>query len=209
MRYSLAIEPFRCGIIDEMQRTLDLVAVGIDFGTTNSSVALVTGGAGSELASFTFRGAPTESYRSVLYFEQLKSASGLKRTHGLTGLLRSSTISKADEKGRLIQSLKSHLSSRSLTGTEIFGRRHKLEEVISRLLTDLRKAAEHSLGSRIATPRWDGRCVSSGRSRLKTTNLLWSGCGMHSRLGASSTSSSRWNRSRPPIRMSRRWITMS
>ena len=132
-----------------MQKTQSPVAVGIDFGTTNSSVALVTADSRLQLASFTFRSAPTESYRSVLYFEQLKSASGLKRTHGLTGPAAIERYLETDEKGRLIQSLKSHLSSRSLTGTEIFGRRHKLEEVISRLLTDLRKAAEHQFGQPI------------------------------------------------------------
>ncbi|MGO9437527.1 MAG: Hsp70 family protein [Terracidiphilus sp.] len=116
-------------------------AVGIDFGTTNSSVARVNG-AGVELASFTFQGATTESFRSVLYFEQVKSASGVKRTHGLTGPAAIEHYLATDEKGRLIQSLKSHLSSRTLTGTEVFGRRHRLEELISRLLGDLRKAAE-------------------------------------------------------------------
>ena len=133
----------RCEIIGEMQKTLGRAdAIGIDFGTTNSSVALADGNGGLQLASFAFRGAPTESYRSVLYFEQLKSASGAKRTHGLTGPAAIERYLETDEKGRLIQSLKSHLASRSLTGTEIFGRRHKLEEVISRLLGDLRKAGE-------------------------------------------------------------------
>lgn len=133
-----------------MQTTPGHVAIGIDFGTTNSSIALVTGDAELRLASFTFRGAPTESYRSVLYFEQQKSANGMKRTHGLTGPSAIEHYLAADEKGRLIQSLKSHLSSRSLTGTEIFGRRHKLEEVISRLVGDLRKAAEHQFGKPIS-----------------------------------------------------------
>jgi hypothetical chaperone protein len=97
---------------------------------------------GVELASFTFQGATTESFRSVLYFEQVKSAGGVKRTHGITGPAAIEHYLATDEKGRLIQSLKSHLSSRSLTGTEVFGRRHRLEELISRLLGDLRKAAE-------------------------------------------------------------------
>lgn len=132
-----------------MQKTLGPVAVGIDFGTTNSSVALLSGDGELRLASFLFRGASTESYRSVLYFEQVRSANGQKRTHGLTGPAAIEHYLEADEKGRLIQSLKSHLSSRSLTGTEIFGRRHKLEEVISRLLSDLRKAAEHQFGQPI------------------------------------------------------------
>jgi hypothetical chaperone protein len=133
-----------------MQPPPDYVAIGIDFGTTNSSVALASGEGSLRLTSFQFRGAPTESYRSVLYFEQQKSATGIKRTHGLTGPAAIEHYLEADEKGRLIQSLKSHLSSRSLTGTEIFGRRHKLEEVISRLLTDLRKAAEHQFGKQIS-----------------------------------------------------------
>jgi hypothetical chaperone protein len=115
---------------------------GIDFGTTNSSVALVTGDARVELASFTFAGSETLSSRSVLYFEQAKTASGMKKTHVLSGSAAIERYLDSDEKGRLVQSLKSHLASRSLTGTEVFGRRHKLEELISRMLSDLRKHAE-------------------------------------------------------------------
>jgi hypothetical chaperone protein len=125
-------------------------AIGIDFGTTNSSVARVKGNAGMELASFTFHGASTESFRSVLYFEQVKSVGGTKRTHGLTGPSAIEHYLETDEKGRLIQSLKSHLSSRTLTGTEVFGRRHRLEELISRLLGDLRKAAERQFARPIS-----------------------------------------------------------
>ncbi len=115
---------------------------GIDFGTTNSSVALVTGDSNVELATFTFAGAETASFRSVLYFEQMKGSGGLKRTHGLSGPAAIERYLDSDEKGRLIQSLKSHLTSRTLTGTEVFGRRHRLEELISRILSDLRKHAE-------------------------------------------------------------------
>ena len=115
---------------------------GIDFGTTNSSVALVTGNSQVELASFTFAGSETLSSRSVLYFEQVKAPGGIKRTHGLSGPAAIERYLESDEKGRLIQSLKSHLTSRALTGTEVFGRRHRLEELISRILSDLRKHAE-------------------------------------------------------------------
>ncbi len=115
---------------------------GIDFGTTNSSVALATGDSRVELASFTFAGSETFSSRSVLYFEQVKSATGIKRTHTLSGPAAIERYLDADEKGRLVQSLKSHLTSRTLTGTEVFGRRHRLEELISRMLSDLRKQAE-------------------------------------------------------------------
>jgi hypothetical chaperone protein len=119
-----------------------LSVAGIDFGTTNSSVAFVTGNAGVELASFTFLGSETLSSRSVLYFEQSKTPEGMKRTHGLSGPAAIERYLDSDEKGRLIQSLKSHLTSRTLTGTEVFGRRHRLEELIARILGDLRKHAE-------------------------------------------------------------------
>jgi hypothetical chaperone protein len=119
-----------------------LSVAGIDFGTTNSSVALVTENSKVELASFMFAGSETLSSRSVLYFEQLTSPGGIKRTHGLSGPAAIERYLESEEKGRLIQSLKSHLSSRLLSGTEVFGRRHGLDELISRMLSDLRKHAE-------------------------------------------------------------------
>jgi hypothetical chaperone protein len=49
----------------------------------------------------------------------------------------------------LIQSLKSFLSSRTLHGTEVFGRRYTLEDLIARILRDLREKAEHQFGIKI------------------------------------------------------------
>ncbi len=118
-------------------------AVGFDFGTTNSSVAVVDEAGQVQLASFSSGGAETQSFRSVLYFEQYKNNEGAKRTHSLTGPAAIEHYLQTDEKGRLVQSLKSHLSSRTLTGTEVFGRRYKLEELVSRMLSDLRKHAAH------------------------------------------------------------------
>jgi hypothetical chaperone protein len=116
---------------------------GIDFGTTNSSVALATPGGQVRLASYSTSGAETPSFRSLLYFEQIESPGKPKRTHSLTGPAAIERYLEADEKGRLIQSLKSHLPNRQLTGTEIFGRRHKLEDILSRLIGDLRRQAEN------------------------------------------------------------------
>jgi hypothetical chaperone protein len=118
-------------------------AVGFDFGTTNSSVAVVDKVGQVQLASFPLPGAETQSFRSVLYFEQTRNGEGAKRTHSLTGPAAIEHYLETDEKGRLVQSLKSHLSSRTLTGTEVFGRRYKLEELLSRMLSDLRKHAAH------------------------------------------------------------------
>src|SRR5580693_916969 len=120
-----------------------LAAIGFDFGTTNSSVALLNEESEVRLASFSSLGTEVESFRSVLYLEQFKTADGARRTHALTGPTAIEHYLQAEEKGRLVQSLKSHLSSRSLTGTEVFGRRYKLEDLVSRMLSDLRKHSAH------------------------------------------------------------------
>jgi hypothetical chaperone protein len=115
---------------------------GIDFGTTNSAVAMLQPGGKVELVRFSFRGEEVPSCRSVLYFEQWKTANGMRRVHGYSGPEGIERYLDAEEKGRLIQSLKSHLSSHALTGTEVFGRRHRLEELVTRIVSDLRKRAE-------------------------------------------------------------------
>lgn len=130
--------------------------IGIDFGTTNSSVALLTPDRDVRLASFSFLGEQIPSFRSVLYIEQTMTAHGAKRSHSLTGPAAIEHYLQAEEKGRLVQSLKSHLPSRTLTGTEVFGRRIRLEELISRILSDLRRHAEKEFDRPI-------RCATVGR----------------------------------------------
>ncbi|WP_245632529.1 Hsp70 family protein [Edaphobacter aggregans] len=89
------------------------------------------------------------SFRSVLYLEQVRKAEGAPRTHSSTGPTAIERYLEAEEKGRLIQSLKSYLPSRTLTGTEVFGRRYMLEDLVSRILSDLRGHAERQFGTPI------------------------------------------------------------
>jgi len=116
-------------------------SLGIDFGTTNSSIALARADGTVELASFPAATGVTESFRSVLYLEQRKQ-SGRAQIKGFTGPQAIEQYLQAEHKGRLIQSLKSYLTSRTLTGTEVFGRRYSVEDLIARILTDLRLNAE-------------------------------------------------------------------
>jgi hypothetical chaperone protein len=116
-------------------------SIGIDFGTTNSSIALARTNGAVELVSFPTATGLTESFRSVLYLEQRKHA-GRSQIKGFTGPSAIEHYVEAEHKGRLIQSLKSYLTSRTLTGTEVFGRRYTVEDLISRILTDLRLSAE-------------------------------------------------------------------
>jgi len=122
--------------------------VGFDFGTTNSSIARIAENGEVELAHFHLGGALTESFRSLLYLERQKNAgrTTIKSWAGPEGIER---YLEADEKGRLIQSLKSFLSSRSLQTTEIFGRRFQLEELVANVIRDIRIAAEKQFGAPI------------------------------------------------------------
>jgi hypothetical chaperone protein len=125
-----------------MQQAQDQVpAIGIDFGTTNSTVARASGRSQVEVVAFPTLTGETFSFRSVLYLQQAKQANRV-RTHAWTGPAAIEHYLAAENKGRLIQSLKSYLSDRSLTGTAVFGRHYTLEDLISRILGDLRRQAE-------------------------------------------------------------------
>jgi hypothetical chaperone protein len=127
---------------------LNNISLGIDFGTTNSSIALAGADGAVELVSFPTATGTTESFRSVLYLEQRKHA-GRAQIKGFTGPAAIEQYLDAEHKGRLIQSLKSYLTSRTLTGTEVFGRPYTIEDLISRILTDLRLNAERQFGQPI------------------------------------------------------------
>ena len=124
--------------------------IGIDFGTTNSSVAFARCPGEVKLARFSHRGELTDAYRSLLYLERVKAGNTntLKSWSGPEGIAH---YLSADPKGRLMQSLKSFLSSKSLLTTEVFGRRYSLEELISRIVKDLHKKAEEQFGDGITS----------------------------------------------------------
>src|SRR5205809_5448740 len=112
--------------------------VGLDFGTTNSSIAIARDDRSSEAILFQTSSGKTNTYRSVLYFEPKAPAS--------TGPEAIERYLAADEKGRLIQSLKSFLASRLFTSTNVFGRQYTLEDLITIILRDLRTQAEAQAG---------------------------------------------------------------
>jgi hypothetical chaperone protein len=105
-----------------------LKAFGLDFGTTNSAVACA-----SENGVET-----TPVHRSVLYFEPKKVTA--------TGNEAIDRYLAADDKGRLMQSLKSFLASRLFTGTTVDGRQYSIEDLLAILLRDLRRIAEQQFG---------------------------------------------------------------
>ena len=129
--------------------------IGIDFGTTNSSVAVARDGV-VETASFASSGGFSESFRSVLYLELVKQAGGLTGVKSFSGNPAIDQYLAADTKGRLIQSLKSFLSSRMFQKTEVLGRMYTLEDLIARILREIREEAERHFQIPI-------RAVTAGR----------------------------------------------
>jgi len=125
-------------------------AVGIDFGTTNSAVALATADGGVRMLEFAAFGGVTTSSRSVLYAQQRQIAAR-KQVSVWTGPAALEQYLAADSfdrevRGRFIQSLKSHMSAQTLTGTEIFGRQYRFEDLVASILRDLRLRASEAFG---------------------------------------------------------------
>ena len=120
--------------------------VGIDFGTTNSSIGLVRDRY-VELVRFEDG---SLSSRSMLYLQRRGTAAAAKVSvwTGAAAIAHYLETDQFDDavQGRLVQSLKSYLAARDLTGTEIFGRQYRFEDLVSRMLRDLRAAASARFG---------------------------------------------------------------
>ena len=126
-------------------------AYGLDFGTTNSAVACATREG--------VRTTPV--HRSILYFEP--------KTPAVTGNMAIDRYLAADEKGRLMQSLKSFLASRLFKGTNVFGRQYSIEDLLAIFLRDLRKTAEQQFG-RFEGPILVGRPVRYSNANTDEDN---------------------------------------
>ncbi len=118
-------------------------AIGIDFGTTNSALAVAEPGTAPRLAHFDAPGGSTPIFRSILYFEREGGDGPLRVSAGPRAL---ATHLHSEERGRMVQSLKSFLSTRLFSSTSIMGATYRLEGLIGILLAELREAAQAELG---------------------------------------------------------------
>lgn len=119
--------------------------IGLDFGTTNSAIAVAEAGKEARLASFPASGDTTTSFRSILYFPP-KDRSAPVKTEMKAGPEAISSYLDADSKGRLILSIKSYLASDLFTSTQINGRYYTLEDLIAIILRRLRTGAIEEFG---------------------------------------------------------------
>lgn len=114
---------------------------GLDFGTTNSALALAAPDGSARLARF----AGSATFRSVLYFDE-QDADQTRKLRVVAGPDAIESYLSAKTPGRLIQSMKSYLASRLFSQTQILGETYALEELIGIFLRYLRKAAEEQFG---------------------------------------------------------------
>jgi hypothetical chaperone protein len=100
-----------------------------------------------QLGQFPFLGQVTETYRSLLYFEQVPGIAGAaSKTFCWTGPAGIEHYLAAESQGRLIQSLKSFLAIRNMEGTQVFERKRTIEELIGRILGDVRAEGSRQFG---------------------------------------------------------------
>jgi hypothetical chaperone protein len=117
------------------------MSVGIDFGTTNSVVAVARPEGEAAIA----RHGPGNSgnFRSVLCF--VKGKTGLSGPEVKAGPEAIAAYLQHGSDCRFIQSIKSMAANPNFTATSIFGRRYTIEDLIALLLKELRASAERSL----------------------------------------------------------------
>jgi hypothetical chaperone protein len=119
--------------------------IGLDFGTTNSAIAVADPNGEARLATFLEDDHRTTTFRSVLYFDpEQREPTGKPRAIGGPGAI--SAYLQADTRGRLVQSMKSHLASPLFKHTAILGHSYTLEELIALIIRQLKAAAEAQFG---------------------------------------------------------------
>ncbi|HEY1098887.1 MAG TPA: Hsp70 family protein [Myxococcota bacterium] len=127
--------------------------IGLDFGTTNSALArLDDDGDTVTLARFTppktrLLPNPTsmETFRSVLWVDPEERGPD-RRPLVSTGLKAIHDYIEAAGAGRFVQSVKSHLASKSFTSTMIFNAKYTLEDLIAHIVSGVRTEAAKTLG---------------------------------------------------------------
>jgi hypothetical chaperone protein len=111
-----------------------MASCGLDFGTSNSAVALPSG----QVLAIDHANVEPRLFRSVLFFpEQARSY--------FAGAAAVEEYLQRSE-GRFIQSIKGWLASGSFTVTQIRGKAYKLEELVAILLRRIRELGEAAAG---------------------------------------------------------------
>ena len=128
------------------------ISIGIDFGTTNTVIALALPGVAVRAVGFRDIHELSDLYRSVLCFEHLSASRYDVQAQAGIKAIRAYLTSIYDT--RFIQSFKSHIASPLFDETRIFGRGYKFEDLLSTFFRRLVDDAEYQfadLGARVVS----------------------------------------------------------
>ncbi len=113
------------------------VVCGIDFGTSNSALSVYRNGQ-VELVDVDMDSQTRSLMRSVLYFNEDKEI--------FTGSEAIHQYIEDGGYGRFMQSIKTFLPSSSFSGTEIFGKRYGIDDLVAIILKQLKIRGENHVG---------------------------------------------------------------
>ncbi len=119
--------------------------LGIDFGTSNSALALATD-AGVDFLEFSLLGAVTQSYRSLLFFDP-EEQDVRRPIQFYAGVEAIEAYLEAMGEGRLVQSFKTHLTTASLGRTQIGHHAISLDDMLSLFFLRLRQHLQEQRGA--------------------------------------------------------------
>lgn len=132
-------------------------AVGVDFGTTNTVVAIADAAGDVRPVRFSHADVVHEIFRSALCYEDIPGSP--RRIETSAGPWAIEQFLATPHEHRFIQSFKSFAASPLFTSTQIFGRRFTYEDILSGFLTLLRRHAGDALDGIETLPVIAGRPV--------------------------------------------------
>ena len=109
-----------------------IVGIGVDFGTTNSVVALARADGTVRCLDWPAEGAVTTTFRTALTF--WREGRDVAHAAGPEAIARALA---PEGDGRFVQSIKTHVASRLFTDTRLFGQRFTIEDLVACVLGDL------------------------------------------------------------------------
>ncbi len=132
----------------------DQIYVGVDFGTTNSAVAIARGTGSSSLVPLTQSGEAT--FRSILFFDADERIAGGK-PRSWVGDQAITVAQDPSYEGRLVQSIKSYLANSGFRGTTIFNARYSIGDLVGLILNRLKTGLDETCAAAHQGPIVAGR----------------------------------------------------
>ena len=132
-------------------------AIGVDFGTTNTVVAIADAEGNVRPVSFSHAEVAHDIFRSALCYEDIPG--NPRKIETSAGPFAIEQFLATPHEHRFIQSFKSFAASPLFTSTQIFGKRFSYEDILSGFLAALRRHAGDALQGIETVPVIAGRPV--------------------------------------------------